>query len=253
LPGETLPTTWVVERRSGTAGELHGPWPSDEGLSERRIAICRVTRPALVIGSTQQFRGEGGVVAAGERLEVVRRGTGGGAVLVVPDGQVWVDAFLPRGDPLWNDDVIASSRWLGDCWAMALTSLGVQELHVAARTDRRRDPGLPACFAGVVAGEVVSAGRKIVGIAQRRDRRGARFVTMVPASWGASGVRRLVGAMVAAGIAPRPRGAGGPFTSTLQGAAVGLREAVGSAETSDRGSLRDLVERAEQAFVASLQ
>ena len=44
------------------------------------------------------------------------------------------------------------------------------------------------CFAGLGTGEVTVAGRKCVGMSQRRTRAGARFQCAVPLAWSAASV-----------------------------------------------------------------
>jgi lipoate-protein ligase A len=143
----------------------------------RRIEVLVPTSTALVLGSTQD---EPAVAPAG--LEVVRRRSGGGAVLVGPDDPLWVDVDLPATDPLWVDDVGRSFRWLGEAWAGALTDLGL----AVATHDGPFEPGpwgRLVCFAGRSPGEVLADGAKVVGLAQRRTRAGARFQCAVPARW----------------------------------------------------------------------
>src|ERR1700758_2167931 len=120
---------WIVERRSGTAAELHGPWPGDELRSNRVVAICDVVgSPTLVLGSSQpeppSVSTRAPLSSAGG-LALARRSSGGGAVLVAAGAQAWVDVWLPRGDPLWDDDVLRSSLWLGSAWRTALRTLGL--------------------------------------------------------------------------------------------------------------------------------
>jgi lipoate-protein ligase A len=171
-------SNWWIEERKGAAGTLHRSWPAAESHPSRRaVAACRVTGPAVVLGSTQSLSVVDGARAEVRGIEVVRRRSGGGAVLVVPDDPVWIDAWVPRDDPLWNNDVGRAFDWLGDAWTAALTSLG------APGTSAHRE-GFAACtrwsslvcFGGVGTGEVVAAdGRKVVGISQRRTRDGAWF------------------------------------------------------------------------------
>jgi hypothetical protein len=91
-------------------------------------------------------------------------------VLLVPGAHVWVDVFVPAGDPLWDDDVCRASWWLGEAWAGAL---GGGAVHRAGVSDR--EASRVACFAAVGPGEVVRDGAKVLGISQRRTRHGARF------------------------------------------------------------------------------
>jgi lipoate---protein ligase len=129
---------------------------------------------------------------ANRGVEVTRRRAGGGAVLVNPRAQVWIDFWLPRGDLLWQDDVVRSARWVGESWARALSSLGTGELAIgpeASKSDADActwdtdDWARLICFAGLGPGEVTSHGAKVVGIAQRRDREGARFFTLAHMRW----------------------------------------------------------------------
>ncbi len=54
LSQAVAPGGWRVERRTGTASELHAGWPSvDERPTRRVVAVCRPRQPALVLGSTQ--------------------------------------------------------------------------------------------------------------------------------------------------------------------------------------------------------
>jgi lipoate-protein ligase A len=139
-------------------------------LDRRTVFVRAVERPTLVLGSTQ----DAGIVDTGalarRGLELVRRRSGGGAVLLEPERAVWIDTWVPRADPLWSDDVVHSGSWVGSWWA---ESLGDPRLDVhqgppiASRWSDR------ICFAGVAAGEVVYAGRKLVGVAQWRTRSGA--------------------------------------------------------------------------------
>jgi lipoate-protein ligase A len=148
------------------------------------VTACSLAyAPAVVLGSTQPHDVVDADRAAEAGLDVVRRGTGGGAVLVVPGGQAWLDLWLPRGDPLWDDDVIRSTRWLGDAWARALGTLGVAGLDVHTGRAVCTSWSSLVCFAGVGPGEVTLRGAKVVGIAQRRTREGARWHASVALSW----------------------------------------------------------------------
>jgi hypothetical protein len=174
---------WLVERRTGTAAEMHEPWPDEHRRDDRVVAICDVVGPpTLVLGSAQVDPGITGGQISSIAVETARRSSGGGAVLVAPGSQVWVDVWLPRGDRLWDDDVVRSSAWLGAAWCEALTDAGVRSEELAVhsgRLARSRWSDL-ICFAGLGPGEVCWKNRKLVGLAQRRIRAGARFHTVSP-------------------------------------------------------------------------
>ncbi len=143
----------------------------------RRVVLREVRRPVVVLGSTQP----GSVVDADRArragVSVVHRRSGGGAVLLLPGAQVWADLWVPRDDPLWSAEPRAGAVVAGEWWARALRAAssrgesGVFEVHRGAPVPA---PGSGVvCFAGVGPGEVVSEGRKVVGLAQWRSREGA--------------------------------------------------------------------------------
>ncbi len=171
---------WRVEHRSGSAGELHGldlPEPV-----ERMVWVFDIEGPAIVLGSGQREPVVDTGAAAHAGVEVVRRRSGGGAVHLVPGRQAWIDLLIPAGDPLWDDDVGRAMHWVGGCWAAALGSLGrVAEVHEGAMVSSPASSVV--CFAGLGPGEVTVGGRKVVGVSQRRTRRGARFQTTALVAW----------------------------------------------------------------------
>jgi lipoate-protein ligase A len=149
----------------------------DAAIDERRAlgVWSQPTEAALVLGSGQRPP-VGWSPPAG--LPLVRRGTGGGAVLCDPD-YLMLDIALPPGHPLILDDVTESYRWLGERLVSALTRLGVHDLSLVAPSALRRldeaarEAGRIACFAGLGPYELLDAGgRKLVGLAQRRRRGG---------------------------------------------------------------------------------
>ena len=171
---------WALTRWRGTAGEAHREaWPPDPVPSVR---VVEVTGRAGVLGSTQAAETVDADAAAAAGLEVVRRRSGGGAVLVAPGELVWVDAFVPAGDRLWSPDVGRATHWLGAVWAGALAACGVEASW--------HDGGLVTapwsrlvCFAGLGPGEVRVGGAKVVGLSQRRTREGAWFSSAALLEW----------------------------------------------------------------------
>lgn len=174
---------WKLVEQSGPADLLvsrTGQPPDDSVVPARRLVACHVTERALVLGSTEPEDDVDRARCRERGIGVVRRRSGGGAVLVAPGSQAWLDVFLPAGDPLLDRDVGRSFLWLGAAWAAAVAA--VSEGAIRAEVAR---PGLERsawsrrlCFAVVGSGEVTVAGRKVVGISQRRDREGAWFHSM---------------------------------------------------------------------------
>jgi lipoate-protein ligase A len=174
-------SAWAFERFRGSAADLHALDPVAQAPA-RRVAVLEVDRPALVLGSTQSEDVVDQRALVGAGVELVRRRSGGGAVLLVPGDSLWVDVVVPRGDVLWDDDVGRSSVWLGRAWAAALGDLGLAASVHEGGLVRTRWSAL-VCFAGWGPGEVSVAGRKAVGVASRRSRAGARFQCGLGRSW----------------------------------------------------------------------
>jgi lipoate---protein ligase len=234
-----LDENWSVERRAGAAADLHAPWPYEVSRSKRLVAICAPTAPAtLVLGSAQHL------AAPSDEVAVVHRPSGGGAVLVAPQAQVWVDVWIPASDPLWDDDIVTSSLWLGETWRDALHALGVRDLEVHEGRLARTSLSDLVCFAGVGPGELIWRGRKLVGISQRRNRHGARFQSVSPLERQGEAMLKFFD------LDPLERQ---QMESTLSKDTTGLIEAAGRSEAD--GSEPDesgLVERVEEAFVRSI-
>lgn len=110
------------------------------------------------------------------------RESGGGAVLTGP-WLVGASAVLPYGHPWVGDGLIESYRRLGQLHVEALQEFGVParavpplELRQAEDTSAAESVDW-ACFGGLSPWEVVNAaGRKLVGLAQRRRRTGVLLV-----------------------------------------------------------------------------
>lgn len=156
------------------------------------MAVLEVDQPALVVGSSQPDADVDTGACARAGVALVRRRTGGGAVLLEPEAVLWVDVVIPAGDPLWDDDVGRAFLWLGRAWAGALADVAPHPVpDLGGGGWRVHQGGLVAgplgrrvCFAGRGPGEVLDGGgRKAVGMAQRRTRAGALFQCAVPRRW----------------------------------------------------------------------
>jgi lipoate-protein ligase A len=188
------PTAWELRRLGGRAADLHAePLPESPA---RAVWVLEATSPALVLGSTQSEELVDGDAAAAAGIEVARRRSGGGVVLVVPGEIAWVDVILPVGDPLWDDDVGHAARWLGRTWQAALADLGVAPTEVHEGPLACGPLGRLVCFATVATGEVTVPGgdgpRKVVGISQRRTRDAARFQCAAYRRWDPEPLVRLM-------------------------------------------------------------
>jgi lipoate-protein ligase A len=151
---------WTIERLVGDAAALHAREPT---APQRHVAVAHA-----------YLREQG--------IDLVRRRTGGGAVLLVPGEHSWIDIVLARHDPLVVDDVGRSFGWLGATWVAALAEAGhAARLHEGPLVQRAGGPLL--CFGGLGPGEVLLGERKVVGLSQRRTREVVRLQCLVHHVW----------------------------------------------------------------------
>lgn len=192
---------WLVEHLRGDVGEFHERRPTDaEG--PRVVWVFEPAVPTLVLGSNQRPEAIDEAACRAHGVQVVRRRSGGGAVLVIPGEMVWIDVVVWREDPLWSADVGRSMHWVGDAWIEALQPLLDARVRAERTLGIHRGPlvsdvgAAEVCFAARGAGEVVldgTQGSKLVGISQRRTARWARFQTMCHLRW----QPRLMGELLA--------------------------------------------------------
>lgn len=157
-----------------TAAEFHGRDVPDPPSAQ--IWVHEITRPALVLGSTQRHEQVDLVACERAGFDVVRRRSGGGAVLLVPGEVVWVDVIIPADGPGWSPDVHRPMVWLGRHLANAFREVGDHDVNVHDAGMMHTDHSRLVCFDGIGPGELVrSDGSKLVGISQRRTRSAARL------------------------------------------------------------------------------
>jgi lipoate-protein ligase A len=200
---------WAVERLRAHPADLHA-----RALPEpvrREVWLCEPTAPALVLGSAQADDVVDRAACEAAGVAVVRRRSGGGAVLVAPGRQLWVDVVLPADDPLWSPDVGRAFLWLGEAWATALAAVGVPgEVHRGGLVPSPWSDLV--CFAGRGTGEVLGPdGAKLVGLSQRRTRAGARFQGSALGGWEPE---ELLGLLA---LDPARRAAGAAELATVAG------------------------------------
>lgn len=148
------------------------------------MALVREVRgPVLVLGSTQPTDLVGAVAMRERDVELIRRRGGGGAVYLEPGSQLWVDAWVPRDDPLWQVDVASAAEWVGAWWMDALSTLGLLGFDVHTGRSVPGELGELVCFAGRGPGEVFYRGHKVVGLSQWRAREGALFSSCAYLRW----------------------------------------------------------------------
>lgn len=129
------------------------------GLSPPTLRVTRWRQPTLSLGYAQKLEGLNLAACRAHGVELVRRPTGGRAVLHAGD---FTYAFIGSGLPA---GVAASYRAISEAVARALAHLGLESALVSGRPGG----GRPAdCFAVATQADLCAAGAKLVGSAQTR-------------------------------------------------------------------------------------
>ena len=150
------------------------------------------SQSAIVLGSAQSTDVLDLDECRRRGLDVVKRRSGGGLVLVGDDRDVWLDVLLPSSHSLWTPDISRASGWLGRVWADALADIGIDGLTVHEGAMEHNDLSPLVCFAGRAPGEVFLGGAKVVGISQRRTRDWVRFQCALSRRWDADTMAAIV-------------------------------------------------------------
>lgn len=194
---------WSFNELAQEAVEHHRqPYPT----GRREVFVVSTTRPAIVLGSSQ-LKGLATKDLITQDLpdgtDVVVRKSGGGLVYLHPNHFVWIDVCIPADDPLFLEDISKSARWLGDVWCEVFSSLGILAEVYNGTYIRGVSSGfknsksklanpkneLEICFLSRASGEVItknqpaSLDKKLVGISQRRTKRGVWFQTFLHLEW----------------------------------------------------------------------
>ena len=129
-------------------------------------AVLRVyswREPTLSFGRNQKTAGYDRGALERTGIAVVRRPTGGRAILHHREITYSVTAPAADGEP-----IAAAYDWINGLLLRALRMLGVQAM-IAMPSGRAPAPDANPCFAEPTAGEIILGGRKLVGSAQYRE------------------------------------------------------------------------------------
>lgn len=179
-----------VAVQRGSVARLHALDPfNDESPIVPTVWWCRADDDAIVLGSGQPDELIDRDACARAGLAVVRRRSGGGAVVMRRDHVHWIDVLVPNG--FAPDDVRGSMVWVGERWRDALSSLTDRPMSVHRGAMVHTDWSQWVCFSGVGPGEVMVGDGKLVGLSQRRTRRGIRIQSLIYARATANEYRGL--------------------------------------------------------------
>jgi len=151
-------------------------------------------RPAVTFGYFEHWEP---VAAAHPGCEWVRRWTGGG---IVPHGEDWTYSLIvPRSDPFARIGAAESYRLIHELLGVAMRPEGVE----AGVTPQAAPKVSQACFENPAQYDLLAAGHKIAGAAQRRSRFGMLHQGSVQGVAVPSGFAERLAGMLAGQVRPR--------------------------------------------------
>jgi len=152
-----------------------------EPVAAPRFRVWTYRDPAIVLGCSQRARQAEAAARLPPGVELMLRPSGGGAVLTGP-WMVSASVVLPLAHPWLKGRLPDSYRDLGQLHVDVLAGLGVSARALpeaeVPEANARLGPVVDwACYGSLAPWEVVdAAGRKLVGLAQRRQRTGVLLV-----------------------------------------------------------------------------
>ncbi len=145
---------------------------------ERSSAIVRFygwTNPAISIGYFQRYD-----AALAERTVIVRRCTGGGTVF--HENDITYSLIVPSNHQLYQVGRSRSYRIITEVIVSALAGFDIPGEIARCNCDSIGKPETSRCFDSPVMNDVVVAGRKVAGAAQKRNRFGLLHQGSIKAS-----------------------------------------------------------------------
>jgi lipoate-protein ligase A len=137
-----------------------------KGMARPTLRLYGWVRPSVSIGCFQKAADVSLDYCAEARIPVVRRPTGGRAIL--HDDELTYAFSAPLGIAPFSKGLMESYRALGSAIRLALQRLKIDAEWKAEREKGTVLAGTPSCFKSVSYGEILVNGRKAVGSAQKR-------------------------------------------------------------------------------------
>ncbi|MDO6562724.1 hypothetical protein Q4488_04940 [Amphritea sp. 1_MG-2023] len=164
----------------------------EAGVEQPQVLLWQYDQAAIILGCSQ--RPDEGQQWRAERAgyPLMRRRSGGGAVFAGP-WMLSVTVFIPTEHPLAKQNIIEIFSWFEHIWVDTLMACDIpcrgvdQAMIEQSKIISQQEDVKWACYASLSHGEVVSPdGRKLVGLAQIRKRKGIALVSglhLSPCDW----------------------------------------------------------------------
>ena len=164
----------------------------EAGVETPQVLFWQYDQAAVIMGCSQRPSEEQIKRSEQAGFPILRRRSGGGAVLAGP-WMLSVTVFIPPDHPVAGQNIIEIFSWLEQIWIDTLSTCGVpckgvdQQMIDRSKVVSQEQDLKWACYASLSHGEVISDdGRKLVGLAQIRKRKGVALVSglhLYPCDW----------------------------------------------------------------------
>ncbi|MBI5287034.1 MAG: lipoate--protein ligase family protein, partial [Deltaproteobacteria bacterium] len=138
-----------------------------DGLSPSTVRFYGWIQPTLSLGFSQKVVGLYVSRCQDLGIPVVRRITGGGAVL--HDKELTYSIICKRDEPLFREGILGAYRIISGCFVSALKGIGVKAESRVKSRESRVEKNEYSCFHTPSRFEVVVEGKKLIGSAQKRS------------------------------------------------------------------------------------
>lgn len=164
----------------------------EAGVETPQVLFWQYDQAAVIMGCSQRPSDAQTQRSMEAGFPILRRRSGGGAVLAGP-WMLSVTVFIPPEHPVAGQNIIEIFSWLEQIWIDTLLTCGVpckgvdQQMIDRSKVVSQEQDLKWACYASLSHGEVISDdGRKLVGLAQIRKRKGVALVSglhLYPCDW----------------------------------------------------------------------
>lgn len=164
----------------------------DGTIKKPEVLLWLYNQEGVILGCSQRLSPEQIQRAQAYSLPLLRRGSGGGAVLAGP-WMLSTSIFIPNGHAIAKGNIVKAFSWLEQIWQQSLTAIGI-DCRGVNKDDIKKSKLFAkshnlewACYSSLSYGEIVCLqGKKLLGLAQIRKRAGVVLVSglnLAPFDW----------------------------------------------------------------------
>ncbi len=151
-----------------------------DGTSPPTLRLYGWLKPSVSIGAFQKIKDINIDLCKQMNIRIVRRLTGGRAIL--HDKELTYSFSTKTSNGIFSDSLLQNYRIISSAFWYALRNLGTHAIMSKRRIKKNALSGNPICFQSTSYGEITVHGKKIIGSAQKRYRKGLLQQGSIPLS-----------------------------------------------------------------------